>query len=187
VDAFLEKGDDPEQLLSILESLLNTASDSHPQELESMAKTLDVRLLLTSVIDATKADFGTVQLLDRPVLRIVAHRGFGAEFLKHFATVSHSTNCCCGAAMNRGSRVLVNEVVGHPLFEDAETQAVMLNAGVRAVQSTPFFDGHGSLVGVVATHFQKPTTFTSTGWMEVDHIIADFTQKLSAGMRQAFH
>jgi len=184
VDAFLEKGEHPEQLLNTIESLLavRSNSDGEPQFLEDA---LDMQPFLASVIDATNAEFGTVQLLDRTVLRIVAHHGFAAEFLKHFDTVSDD-NCCCGAAMKRGSRVLVSDVVCDPLFQDAKTQAIMLDSNVRACQSTPFFDQRGKLAGVIATHFQKPTTFTSLDWKQVNRIVANFTQKLVQGRQQPF-
>lgn len=153
--------------------------------LRRLADELDVQQFFTSVIDATNAEFGTVQLLDRPVLRIVAHHGFAAEFLKYFETVSHD-DCCCGAALKRGSRVWVSDVVCDPLFQDAKTQAIMLNSNVRACQSTSFFGQRGNLAGVIATHFQKPTTLKSLDWKQVNRIVADFTQKLIQSRQQPF-
>src|SRR5215472_1352871 len=55
---------------------------------------------LASIISATEADFGNVQLFDSKnrVLRIVAHDGFESEFLGYFDTVSLEDNCACGRA-----------------------------------------------------------------------------------------
>ncbi|HLV88117.1 MAG TPA: GAF domain-containing protein [Candidatus Sulfotelmatobacter sp.] len=135
--------------------------------------------LLGSMIEATFADFGNVQLLDssRSALRIVAHHGFGAEFLRYFEAVC-ANRYSCGAAMNRQVRVAVNDILKHPLFQDAETRAVMERANVRACQSTPLFDHSGSFIGVVSTHFQQPADFGAEVWKRVDAVIANFTRTL---------
>lgn len=139
--------------------------------------------LLASMIEATSADFGNVQLLDssRPGLRIVAHKGFGPEFLHYFETVC-TGKYSCGTAMKRQSRILVSDILTDPLFEDAPTQAVMLQAKVRACQSSALFDKFGSFVGVCSTHFQQPQRFDNMMWKRADDIVSHFATSVSASI-----
>jgi DNA-binding NarL/FixJ family response regulator len=101
---------------------------------------------LASIIDATDADFGNVQLFDstNQVLRIVAHRGFESEFLDYFDTVSCDDDCLCGAAMNARTRIVVSDVSRHPVYS-GDSRGVMLRANVRSVQTTPLIDRSGNL------------------------------------------
>ena len=48
-------------------------------------------------------------------LKIVAQRGFEAPFLAFFNTV-HDGLAACGTAMQRGERVIVEDVAASPLF-----------------------------------------------------------------------
>lgn len=139
--------------------------------------------LLALMIDATGADFGNVQLLDssRRRLKIVAHQGFGREFLSYFDTVCGGS-FACGAAMNEHCRVAVSDILHDPLFRDAQTQAVMLEANVRACQSTPLFDPSRNFIGVVSTHFRQPTRLDPLTWKRVDLVTADFTKRLSVSV-----
>ena len=93
---------------------------------------------LASIIKATSADFGNVQLFDSTnrVLRIVAYHGFGSEFVDYFKTVSDSKECVCGVAMSGRTRIVVTDVATDPVFSD-ESRGVLLRAKVRSVQSTP--------------------------------------------------
>jgi len=52
--------------------------------------------------------------------------------------------------------VVVEDVETHPAFHDAQLQAVMRAAGVRAVQSTPLIDRNGTVFGMLSTHFRTP-------------------------------
>jgi hypothetical protein len=131
--------------------------------------------LLESAIQATCADFGNVQLVDpsQHALRIVAHHGFGKEFLEYFKAVS-SGEFCCGAALKKRSRVVVSDVASDPLFRDGVCKGVMLRAKARSCQSSPLVDGTGRLVGVVSTHFNRPQEFSPTFWRPLDRVIDNF-------------
>jgi hypothetical protein len=94
--------------------------------------------LLRSCTEVTEADFGNVQLFDssRRALTIVAHEGFGSEFLEYFQTVSGGS-FSCGEAMNQRSRVIVPNVACDLRFQDKRTRDVMHRANVHACQSPP--------------------------------------------------
>jgi len=76
-----------------------------------------VRDLLTAAMDASAADFGNIQLFDSTdhSLRIAAQHGFQNEFLDYFARVRDS-DCACGVAMARRSRVTVPDTASDPVF-----------------------------------------------------------------------
>lgn len=137
---------------------------------------------LQSVIHASGADFGDVQLLDSSenALKIVAQQGFGDEFLDHFGAVRCDSNCSCGAAMSLRSRVVVADVSTDPTFEGASRE-MLLRANVRSVQSTPLFDRNGNLIGVVSTHYASSEALPHDPqiWKRVDMIAQAFENEVS--------
>ena len=120
----------------------------------------DLPLLLGEFLDAaieiTRADKGNIQLVDAGTdnLKIVAQHGFDRPFLDYFARV-HGGMAACGTAMQERRRIIVEDVAESPIF-DAESRKVMLEAGARAVQSTPLVTRSGKLLGMFSTHFQTP-------------------------------
>jgi GAF domain-containing protein len=111
---------------------------------------------LRAAIDASNADFGNIQLYDsmNRSLRIVAHCGFGREFLNYFAEVRDG-NTTCGAAMKKLRRVVTPDVAVDPIFKGRESCGVMLRARVLAVQSTPLISSQGQFLGVMSTHYRR--------------------------------
>jgi PAS domain S-box-containing protein len=115
--------------------------------------------LLQEVMDAAVAimgaEQGTLQLLDGRSLRIVAHRGHQQPFLDFFASAENVASVC-GEATMRGERVVVPDVEKSPLFAETPSLAVLREAGVRAVQSTPLMSRTGALLGILTTHWGVP-------------------------------
>ena len=124
-----------------------------------LVQTHDVAALLDEILDAalaiTDADMGNIQLLDGDTLKIVAHRGFEAPFLDFFNTV-HEGLAACGTALQRGERIIVEDVTTSPLFVDSPAYDVMLAAQARAVQSTPLITRAGRMLGMFSTHYRTP-------------------------------
>jgi PAS domain S-box-containing protein len=118
----------------------------------------DFDQLLGEIVDAgleiTGSDMGNIQLLEDGILKIVSHRGLEAPFLEFFAQV-HGGQAACGAAMNLGERVIVEDVMESPLFAGASRE-VMLAAGARAVQATPLASRSGQILGMFSTHYRTP-------------------------------
>ncbi|HEY4229444.1 MAG TPA: DUF4118 domain-containing protein, partial [Thermoanaerobaculia bacterium] len=112
--------------------------------------------LVETAIAVSGADKGNIQLLDRGVLRLAASRGFEKPFLDYFDAVDGAC-AACGAAVTRGERVLVEDVETSPVFEGTPELAALRGAGVRALQSTPLFGRRGELVGMLSTHYGRPT------------------------------
>jgi PAS domain S-box-containing protein len=121
----------------------------------------DLQGSLNAVLDAavflTQADKGSIQLLDPSLggLRLVAQRGFENRFLDLFAVVTKQATSC-RAAMERRERVIVEDMLESKIFAGTPELQVLLEAGVRAVQSTPFLSSSGKLLGMVSTYYATP-------------------------------
>jgi PAS domain S-box-containing protein len=121
----------------------------------------DIQTLLDAFLDAsiaiTDAERGTLQLLDPTTgaLRMVAQRGFAQPFLDFFGEI-HDGDSACGAAMQRGERVIVEDVTRSEIFVGKASMGVLVDAGVRALQSTPLCSRSGVLVGMLNTHYGAP-------------------------------
>ncbi|HWB82597.1 MAG TPA: PAS domain S-box protein [Bryobacteraceae bacterium] len=111
--------------------------------------------ILGTGVEITGSDMGNIQLLEDGVLKIAAHRGFGASFLDFFRHV-HAGEAACGLAMQSGARVIVEDIVVSPIFAGTPALAVMLGAGVRSVQSTPLVSRGGQVLGIFSTHYRSP-------------------------------
>jgi len=103
------------------------------------------------------AERGNVQLADPATgaLRIAAQRGFGAEFVEYFAAVTDDGSAC-GRAAQQHAQVVITDVTTDPGF--APHREIALASGFRAVQSTPLVNRAGHLVGMLSTHYPRPTT-----------------------------
>jgi PAS domain S-box-containing protein len=112
--------------------------------------------ILDAAIEVSGAQMGNIQLLESTgVLKIAAQRGFETPFLDFFEDV-HDGQAACGAAMQRGERVIVDDVQQSPVFLGTPALQVLLEAGVRAVQSTPLVTREGRLLGMFSTHYRTP-------------------------------
>jgi hypothetical protein len=103
------------------------------------------------------AELGNVQLADPATgaLRIAAQRGFGPEFVEYFAAVTDDSSAC-GRAAQQHAQVAITDVTTDPGF--APHREIALASGFRAVQSTPLVNRAGHLVGMISTHYPRPTT-----------------------------
>lgn len=111
--------------------------------------------MVARAIEIVGADMGSVQVLDPYAnnLRIAAQVGFSRRFLDFFDTVEHH-QCACGMALSLGQRVIVDDLANDPIFRGTAAREIILDEGVRAVQSIPLRTLSGQLVGVLSTHFR---------------------------------
>src|SRR5262245_7785445 len=127
---------------------------------------------LDQAITITAADMGSVQLVDGDGgLRITVQRGFKQSFLEYFSSVKVS-EYCCGLALRRRQRIVVEDVTTSPIFADRQSQDMMLAAGARACQSTPLMAESGQVVGVLSTHFHAPTQPSDSALRHLDALAA---------------
>jgi signal transduction histidine kinase/DNA-binding response OmpR family regulator len=111
--------------------------------------------ILDAAIEITGADMGNIQLLEDGVLKIVAQRGFQKPFLDFFNAV-HEGHAACGTAMDKGERVIVEDVANSDIFTGTPALDVVLAAGALAVQSTPLVSRFGRVLGMFSTHYNEP-------------------------------
>jgi PAS domain S-box-containing protein len=110
--------------------------------------------IIEAGIEITNAGMGNIRLLEGGVLKIVAQRGFESPFLEFFDTVEHGATAC-RAALDTGKRVMVEDVAHSPIYAGSQAALrVMLQAGARAVQSTPLISRSGQLLGTFSTHYR---------------------------------
>jgi two-component system CheB/CheR fusion protein len=111
--------------------------------------------VIRAAMDITGAALGDIQRIDEAgVLTIAAQVGFDRPFLDFFEHVDGRTDSPCGASIGQRERVCVDDVTVSPIFAGHPSLAVMAEAGVRAVQSTPLLDRSGQLLGVFSTHYR---------------------------------
>src|SRR5262249_56210960 len=91
----------------------------------------------------------------RGVVRMGAQEGFGPEFMEYFAIVTDDKSAC-GRAAQQHAQVVIADVTTDPGF--APHRDIALASGFYAVQSTPLVNRAGHLVGMLSTHFPRPTT-----------------------------
>ena len=110
--------------------------------------------VLNAVVELLGAQKGNVQLLDETatVLRIVAQRDFGADFLEFFAEVTAADESACGRALKTGERILVEDIQADEEYRGMREIAGA--AGFRAVVSTPLIGPDGTPFGMLSTHFE---------------------------------
>jgi PAS domain S-box-containing protein len=113
--------------------------------------------VVEAAIAISGADFGDVQLLDAETggLRIVAQRGFPQWWVDYWSLVAKGQGSC-GAALQQGRRVVIEDVEKSPVFAGQPALDVQLRAGARAVQSTPLVSRSGRPLGMFSTHYKRP-------------------------------
>ncbi|HTS18595.1 MAG TPA: PAS domain S-box protein [Verrucomicrobiae bacterium] len=145
-----------EQMRSDLEDMAELEQCSEQLVKHGQAQPMLERIVETAIA-ITGADRGNLQLLDTGsgTLGIAAQRGFQKPFLDFFAG-THAGRAACGVAMQRGERVVVEDVLQSELFAGTPALQILVDADVRAVQSTPLFSRSGELLGILSTHFCQP-------------------------------
>ncbi len=113
--------------------------------------------MLEAAVWIMEADKGNLQLYEPAsrTMTLVVERGFDAPFVERFSRVAHDERSPYGAAMAAGERFFVEDVATTDAF-GAETTSALLEAGVRAFQSTPLVSSAGTALGMISTHFDRP-------------------------------
>lgn len=116
--------------------------------------------VLRVAIEISGADKGNIQLVDpgSGLLSLANQVGFDDEFLEFFSDGRQPA--ACTTALKSQQRVIVEDVRHSALFIGTLSLETMLQAQVRAVQSTPLISSTGTVLGVISTHFStthRPT------------------------------
>lgn len=143
-----------------LQSNLAAITRLHSLGLISTQK-VKMREVLMEIVDAaieiTKADFGNIQLIHPSTrrLRIEAQRGFSKEWVEFWDNVGEGHGAC-GTALVCEERIIVEDVEQSEIFIGTDGLKVLIESGVRAVQSTPLVSRSGQMLGMFSTHYRKP-------------------------------
>ena len=115
--------------------------------------------VLGTAMAVTGAGMGNIQLYDAEsgTLQLFVQHGLRQEFIDYFAIIGAETESACSKALLSGQRVLVENVQTDPAF--APHRAIMAQAGVLSIQSTPLINRDGRIVGILSTHFNQPQQF----------------------------
>ena len=112
--------------------------------------------IMATAITLTRADAGTVQILDKATQELVllASQGFDQTITDHFDRVNASSNTSCGLALLRGTRAFID--FDMPECDDpCGALRMHVNAGYRCAQSTPLLSRSGRPMGMVSTHWRQ--------------------------------
>jgi GAF domain-containing protein len=163
----------------------------HLQELANLctSPTVDrdacLRAALKVAIVITGADYGNIQLLDPTfqTLTIVAQHNFAEPFLDFFREVGETDASVCAETMRAGGRTIVEDVTKSEVFRGQPSLQILLDAGVRAVQSTALVSSAGTLLGMLSTHWREPHRPTQRVLHLLDLLarqLADFLERKAA-------
>jgi hypothetical protein len=124
---------------------------------------------IDSSLQATDATKANLQILDPASgrLHIAAQHGFSQAFLDFFDSVA-AGEAACGTAFETRSRVFVEDVTESPIFHGMPALEVLLDAGVRAVQSTPLVSSSGMILGVLSAHWPSPGHLSNRALVSLD-------------------
>ena len=169
-----------DRLYTQIEELSSRGAFRRPFTSTLLAGILDV------VIEGTRADMGNIQLFDPKTgsLRIHVHRGFREPFLQFFNRVPCG-HCACGTALRTARRVIVPDVADSPVFSDSDCLEALLDANVRAVQSTPIVGKSGHIWGVLSTHYRNVNRPSPSDLQLIDYYAGWAAALLEADYRAA--
>jgi PAS domain S-box-containing protein len=113
--------------------------------------------VVAAAVAISHADFGDIQILDPRSgdLHIVAQQGCPSFWLEFWDHVSRGQGTC-GTALERGSRVIVEDLEHSAIFANTRALEIQREAGIRAAQSTPLFTRSGEPIGMFSTHYTRP-------------------------------
>ncbi|MHC5718407.1 MAG: sensor histidine kinase, partial [Nostoc sp.] len=112
--------------------------------------------ILSTAIALTRAEAGTVQILDDATQDLVlfATQGLERNMTEHFYRVNASSNTSCGTALRNGDRTFINFDV--PEREDLDgSLRLHVEAGYLSAQSTPLITRSGKAIGMVSTYWRE--------------------------------
>jgi len=113
--------------------------------------------IMDAAAQALGADCASIQakIPAKPVLQLIAARGFVAEATAYWQQVDAGSSSSCGQALRRGQRIVIPDVERDQLLAGTEDLHHMRLCGIRAVQSTPLFSRSGEPVGMISTHWRR--------------------------------
>jgi two-component system, chemotaxis family, CheB/CheR fusion protein len=150
-----------------------------------------LKAILETAVTFAHTDRGTVQLLKRGNLEIVAHCGYDpgdGGYIEHFRHVAFNEGY--DEAKKEGKRLIIEDTRTFPGLVGTKDGAVVLADGIFAAQSTPLITRKGEMVGILSTQYRRPYRPSEPELRMLDLLAwtaADFveSQRAEALMRQS--
>ena len=112
--------------------------------------------IMNAAIRLTKADAGTVQILDDKTQELVsiATEGFESDIANLFYRINPERTTPSGIALITGERTFVD--FESSIFEDSEGSIkIFMEAGYLSAQSTPLVARSGKRIGIISTYWRE--------------------------------
>ena len=168
-----------EELIALKELHLMTSSVLQAGSLNEA-----LNLILNSMVRILKADFGSIILVNEDTKdhEIVAHVGFGPEFLQAFKNKDISACSASGKALKHSYRVVIDNVNTDESYIPFRANA--LEAGYQSEQASPLINRKGKIIGVLSTHHKKPHTLGERSMMFLDIMTLQITDIIEHFQRE---
>jgi len=116
--------------------------------------------ILHAALEITGADMGCIQQCDDAgLLRISGQVGLPKSFLDFCGRQVTDVEPVSRAAMTTCRRIALDDLADSTMLDGTASRDAFVNAGVRAMQSTPLFDRAGGFLGILSTHYRSPHRF----------------------------
>jgi PAS domain S-box-containing protein len=112
--------------------------------------------VLTAVAALLHADKANMQIYKGQdhALKLINVIGLDQNFANRFSSAAARKGTICAAALQRGERVIIEDLSAHLGFTEFAQFAAPY--GIRAAQATPLFDSNGKISGMLTTYFNQP-------------------------------
>jgi len=129
-----------------------------------------LRWVLDSAIEAVSTDMGNIQVYDaqKASFLIRAHRGFDETFLRFFDSVP-AGDAVRESAAKSAKPVIISEVANSPVFRSTTTLEVLLDAGVRSLQTTPLMGRSKAVLGMLSTYYRTVGAISKKNLRRIDY------------------
>ena len=108
-----------------------------------------------------RSEYATMQMLhpergSRGELRLIASYGFSDEAREAWKWVRAEAGTTCALALRTGGRFIAPDIARCEAMVGTEDREKLLEAGIRAAQTTPLVSRGGKTLGMITTHWTAP-------------------------------
>ena len=117
--------------------------------------------IIGAAVTIMRSDSASMQIFDPGRgdgggLRLLAFRGLPPRAAEVWEWVDADSQSTCGIALRTGRRSVDPDIEKSGITAGSRERGICLQAGIRAVQSTPLLSRSSRLVGMLSTHWQRP-------------------------------
>lgn len=148
-----------------------------------LASPADLSSLLQEIVraamDITGAAMGMIQSPDETgALVIATQQGFEPSFLDFFSRVDTHTDSAYGAVLGGRDRLTIRDITTDSKLRGSPSLAVLMKAGVQALQMTPLTNPSGDLLGLFSTYYRTSAAFAEADLQWLDLLARQATLRI---------